>query len=135
MNGQHSLSQERAKQALRAVEALQGQAIGHYVSYVKALPANILQNGLGQALAMLLAAAADQSDNDPHRRLYNQMQCWLCRTALDAPYSGECSLIQAIAKGDERKYIHAHAEALAYLVWLKKFAVAFLEKSGGETPP
>lgn len=127
MSRAKSLDMQRAEHALQAVEALAGEDIGHYVSYVRALPANILQNGLGQSMATLLAASRDQQ-NSSHRRLYSQIQCWLCRKHEDAPYEGKSNLIQAITKGSEPNYLHAHAEALAYLVWLKKFAVAFLEK-------
>jgi len=121
MSAEKSLELRRAECALQAVEALKGKQIGHYVSYVRALPANILQNGLGQALAMLLAAG-----KEPREERYHQMQDWLCGEHSDAPYRGEPTLIDAIAKGSEAQYLHAHAEALAYLNWLKKLAVAFL---------
>lgn len=130
MNGEKSLDLQRAEHALRAVEVLRDQKIGHDVSYVSALPANILQNGLGQSLATLLSAANKGNNDDPHRNLYDQMQSWLCRDAQDAPYAGKPNLIEAITDGSERDYLHAHTEALAYLVWLKKFAVAFLNEPG-----
>lgn len=130
MSAEKSLDLQRAEHALQAVEALKSNTKnGHYVSYVRALPANILQNGLGQALATLLSAAKGERD-DLHRKLYDQMQAWLCNDADDAPYAGKQNLIEAITKGDERDYLRAHAEALAYLVWLKKFAVAFLNEPG-----
>lgn len=129
MSGEKSLDLQRAEHALLAIEGLKGENIGHYVSYVSALPATILLNGLGQALATLLSAAKGKSD-DPHQKLYDQIQSWLCRDAVDAPYKNEPSLIKAIADGSEQTYLHAHAEALAYLVWLKKFAVAFLNEPG-----
>ncbi len=128
MSGGKSLDLQRAEHALRVIEALKGQKIGHYVSYVSALPANILQNGLGQSLATLLSAAKGKTD-DPHRKLYDQMQSWLCRQADDAPYAGRSNLLDAIVQGGEPAYLYAHAETLAYLVWLKKFAVAFLNES------
>ncbi|MHB1544322.1 MAG: type III-B CRISPR module-associated protein Cmr5 [Gammaproteobacteria bacterium] len=121
-----SLDQQRAEHALHAVDALRDKDTGHYVSYVSALPATILQNGLGQALAMLLSAAKGEPD-EPHNKLYEQMQAWLCGDHLNAPYAGNQNLIRAITEGSEQAYLHAHAEALAYLVWLKKFAVAFLK--------
>lgn len=128
MSADKSLDLQRAEHALKAVENLRGKVIGHYVSYVRALPAMILQNGLGQALASLLASAKPNSD-DPHARLHDQMQAWLCRDHPDAPYRKADKLIQAIVDGGENDYLRAHAEALAYLVWLKKFAVAFLTKA------
>jgi CRISPR-associated protein Cmr5 len=36
--------------------------------------------------------------------------------------------MQAITEEDQRHYIRAQTEALAYLVWLKKFANAYLER-------
>ena len=133
MSDGKSLDLQRAEHALLVIEALKGENIRHYVSYVSALPATILQNGLGQALATLLSAAKGKSD-DPHQKLYDQMQGWLCRGDADAPYKEGDNLIKAIVEGDEQTYLHAHAEALAYLVWLKKFAVAFLkEPDGGNT--
>lgn len=129
MSRGQSLDLQRAEHALRAVEALKAGDNDPYVSYVRALPATILQNGLGQALATLLSAANGKAD-DPHRKLYDQMQGWLCRDAADASYPGKPDLIKAITDGSEREYLNAHAEALAYLVWLKKFAVAFLPESG-----
>ncbi len=133
MSAPRPLDLQRAEHALRVVEKLKGKDLGHYVSYVRALPANILQNGLGQSLATLLAASKGKQ-GDPHHQLYEQIQSWLCRKHEDAPYTGQPKLLQAITEGSEQTYLHAHAEALAYLIWLKKFAVAFLsETDHGET--
>ncbi len=134
MSAPRPLDLQRAEHALQVVENLKGEDLGHYVSYVRALPANILQNGLGQALASLLSAAKGK-EKEPHRRLHDQIQAWLCREHEDAPYAGQPKLLQAITEGSEQTYLHAHAEALAYLVWLKKFAVAFLkEPEAGDAP-
>ena len=133
MSGAKSLDLQRADHALQAVEKLKGKDIGHYVSYVRALPANILQNGLGQSLASLLAAQGEGKES--LHRLYDQIQEWLCQSYEGAPYAGKPKLMQAITKGSEQDYLHAHAEALAYLIWLKKFTVAFLkEPEPGDTP-
>lgn len=126
MSRAKSLDMQRAEHALQAVETLKGEDIGHYVSYVRALPANILQNGLGQSMATLLSASRGKQDS-PHQRLYSQIQGWLCRKHVDAPYAADKpDLIRSITGGGDQAYLYAHAEALAYLVWLKKFAVAFL---------
>ncbi len=133
MSAPKPLDLQRAEHALQAVEKLKEKNLGNYVSYVRALPASILQNGLGQALASLLSAAKGK-EKEPHRWLHDQIQAWLCREHKDAPYAGKPKLLQAITEGSEQTYLHAHAEALAYLVWLKKFAVAFLsEADHGET--
>lgn len=122
------LDLQRAQHALLAIEAIKDKDHGLYRSYVRALPATILQNGLGQALATLLSSAGGDPKN-PHRWLHDHIQAWLCRDHADAPYRGKDKLIQAIVDGSEADYLHAHADALAYLVWLKKFAVAFLKES------
>ena len=126
MSRAKSLDMQRAEHALQAVEALEGEDIGHYVSYVRALPANILQNGLGQSLATLLAASKDNR-GDPHRLLYDQIQSWLCRQHEDAPYSGVSGLFHSISAGFEPAYLLVHVLAFVFLVWLKIFSVAFLD--------
>lgn len=131
----------RAKDALGKIDSLKTEAInghgyGNYVSYVEALPAAILQNGLGQAMATLLAGAnlnaeppEKRTDDEKARKsLYDQINTWLCRDDEDSPYRGQTDLMQAIVHRDEDSYLHAQAEALAYLRWLKKLAVAFLKK-------
>lgn len=101
-----------------------------YASYVVSLPATILTCGLGQAAATLLSAEAKTSDaiGDPHKVLYEDLESWLCRPEPEAPYSGKDNLIQAIVSGDRQTYMKAQVEALAWLVWLKKLAVAYLKK-------
>lgn len=123
----HPLALRRAEQARREVEKLENQSCGHYVSYVRALPAEILQMGLGQALATHLAAARG-NEVSPHRILFDQMERWLCSGHAEAPFPEGANLMGAIVEHDEATYLRAQAEALAYLEWLKKFAVAFLER-------
>lgn len=130
-----TLAQRRAAHALTRV--LEHQKAGkdayrNYVSYVEALPAAILMNGLGQAAATLLAKAGGDLQ-EAHGRLYADLQDWLCGSDPAAPFRqsqfrGDDRLMQAICQSDQRKYLHAQTEALAYLVWLKKFARAYLER-------
>jgi CRISPR-associated protein Cmr5 len=130
-----TLAQRRAAHALQRVLEHQKagkNAYGNYVSYVEALPAAILMNGLGQAAATLLAKAEGKLDK-PHGRLYADLQDWLCGSDFAAPFrnsqiEGDDHLMQAICQSDQRKYLHAQQEALAWLVWLKKFARAYLER-------
>lgn len=122
-----SLDQRRAKHALKRIKTRQvdGTKQSDYLSYVKALPATILQNGLGQAMATLLAAAKGK-ENDPHHRLYKDVQSWLCGRDQESPFPDKEDLLEAITQNDQQHYLKAQAEAQAYLVWLKKFAAAFL---------
>jgi CRISPR-associated protein Cmr5 len=134
-----TLAQKRAAHALKQIEALNGKG-GKYKSYVQALPATILMNGLGQALAMELAAAdRNKGDHDAHKLIYLHLESWLCGKPphqakapsnlvhSDAPYKGEPDVLKAIISKPEKDYLLAQAEALAYLDWLKTFASAYLE--------
>lgn len=132
-----NIDRKRAEHALHTIERLP-ENVKKYTSYVKGLPPAILQNGLGQAMATLLAASKGKpamqggNVNKAHRLLYNHVQQWLCNDDPQAPYreEGEIAadstlLMTRITEGDEPSYIRAQAEALAYLNWLKKFAVAY----------
>ncbi len=138
-NKHKTIDQQRAANALEVVNRLVDKAErdekqidwnDKYASYVKGLPATILMNGLGQAAATLLAAA-NKDKNDPHYVLYKDLSNWLCRNDSEAPYRGSKDLLSAITAGDRALYLRAQAEALAWLNWLKKFAVAYLAKPSG----
>ncbi len=125
-NAGRTLEQKRAAHALCKAWEVDRELAASYRSYVESLPATIVMNGLGQACATVLARASGTSPREQaYRLLYGHVQDWLCRS--EGVYSEEESLIDAIVKNDQRKYIHAQAEALAYLDWLKKFAQAFLK--------
>ncbi|MEW6574130.1 MAG: type III-B CRISPR module-associated protein Cmr5 [Bacillota bacterium] len=126
-----TLEQKRAKHALDKVHVIkdkcQGEQRKKFVSYAESLPATILTNGLGQAGAMLLAQAKNDTES-AHRLLYDTLEEWLCRDDPQAPYRGESGLMAAIVNRDRATYVRAQAEALAYLEWFKKFTVAFLKE-------
>ena len=125
-----TLEQKRAAHALKSVHDVEQEAFGkHYRSYAEGLPATIVMNGLGQACATLLSAANGDGDRErAYQSLHQHLQAWLCRN--DGVYPGANSLIDAIVKHGQAEYVHAQAESLAYLVWLKKFAQAFLPRGG-----
>lgn len=141
-----TLAQRRAKDALTKIQALQKEDnYGHYKSYVKALPANILKSGLGQAIATVrsrfyIQGEGENKDKDKGKKgyaqLYKHLETWLCGSDEDMPYTnydeGNNPLLQAIVNHNQDKYIHAQAEALAYLEWLRKFADAFLKDGKGQ---
>ncbi|MEJ5237889.1 type III-B CRISPR module-associated protein Cmr5 [Limisphaera sp. VF-2] len=133
-----TLAQRRAQHALKQVlkhRQAGPREYGNYVSYVQALPATIVMNGLGQACAMLLAKAAGDP-KQPHGLLYADLEDWLCGPDEAAPFRNapktDYRLMNAITSGDQRAYVRAQAEAIAYLGWLKKFACAFLERGAEE---
>ena len=124
-----TLEQVRASNAYKAVHQLTNHDKDwrkKYVSYAEGLPAGILANGLGQAAAALLAGAKGRED-DAHKVLYLHLKAWLCRDDAQAPYRGQNNLMEAITGNDRDTYMYAQAEALQWLAWLKKFAVAFLK--------
>jgi len=124
-----TLEQQRAAHALERINGVKNEKLAAgYKSYVESLSATIVMNGLGQACATLLAQAKGElGSKDAHRRLFDHLEDWLCnpkaRVGLNKP------LVESLVKSDQTIYCHAQAEALAYLVWLKKFAQAFLSKS------
>lgn len=124
-----TLEQRRAQHALRQIKVLQNQNVGHYVSYVSAMPAVIVMNGLGQALAMQLAKAQNDQQN-PHYRLYHQVASWLSEQLADLQGHPD-HVIEQLMKQNQQVYLRAQAESLAYLSWLKQFARAYLKETEG----
>ena len=126
-----TLQQQRAKHALVYVkEAKQKyqenkELEEKFVATAKDIPASIRINGLGQAMASLQAQAKSNQE-DPLLSIFNALQGWLCRDKPEAPYRSTFpDLMRSIVEGDRASYLFAQAEALAYLEWYKKFAVAF----------
>lgn len=130
-----TLQQQRAVDALKKVESVRdhdAKQQGEYVSYANSLPATIVMNGLGQALTTLLAKAKGQQD-DAHRLLFDHVTGWLNHriTQLKVPSQTDLTpLIQRLMENDQKIYIQAQAEAMAYLNWLKQFARAYLKDDG-----
>jgi CRISPR-associated protein Cmr5 len=101
-----------------------------YKSLVRNFASMILQNGLGQALAFLLAKR-DRDDNrqiiqdDPHNLLFDHINEWLKRYFNE---ENNFNVLQKICdrNTDSIKYRLYTKETLNFLVWLKKFAEAEL---------
>lgn len=124
-----TLEQKRAAHALKRVDELANRLKSNaekndYRAYVDRLGPAIVMNGLGQALASELAAGA------AHKELYRSLKGWLCRD--DGVYRAGGDLLNAIMTHDQAKYLHAQAEALAWLEWHKKFCRARFPKGEGE---
>lgn len=115
-----TLEQRRARHALDAIAEAKKRDV-NYRTYVESLPATIVMNGLGHAMATLKS-----KDKPPHSLLYEHVASWLM--SKDGPL-GNGTLAMEIANADQETYLHAQVEALAYLTWLKKFAQAELPRS------
>ncbi len=138
---EQNLGQKRAAHALEAIKKLEkDKNYGNFGSYVQRLPATIVMNGLGQAMAGELAAArlakGDKMSTDEraHKTLFDCVESWLFESQV---YAGKMGLMAAIVESSQEDYVRAQAEALAYLDWLKKFSQAYLNggKDGSSIVP
>lgn len=128
-----TLEQRRASFALARIRLNQEARLGNYVSYVSALPATIVMNGLGQALATLLAKdrgdGGDRAHAGDHRRLYRDVAAWLSDQISELRVTGDHldEVLRKLIEADQDVYVRAQAESIAYLNWLKQFARAYLD--------
>ena len=137
-----TLDQRRASFALAFITSYRaGEGGGEKLStHVHKTPIRILQNGLGQALAYLVADA-----KPPARALYEHLQEWLCGQVDDrhpcrvyppaASGGGTSELLVSLIGGDRAPYLRAQDEALRLFAWLKKFADAYLTVPTSAVPP
>ncbi|MDD2919541.1 type III-B CRISPR module-associated protein Cmr5 [Rhodoferax sp.] len=129
------LAQQRARDALEQIANIVNApgapaSYGNYLAYVKALPANIRSLGLGQSLAFALAKAEGDLDK-PYGLLYSHVTGWLCKRLIFGSDATPENFMVKLTAGNQDKYLRAQIEAMAYLEWLKKFAVAKLKKPEG----
>ena len=131
MNDHQMLQQRRAKHALQSVQNI-GDSFDpdtgdEYKRWADKLASIIVNAGLGQACALLLSKGNDKSAGT--FQMYSHLQQWLTSSAYRSPYRDDDDLIEAIVSHDQESYLHAQAEALAWLEWTKKFANAFLSEA------
>jgi CRISPR-associated protein Cmr5 len=127
-----TLEQQRACYALECIRGHEkDRAAKEYGSLVRGLPSMVLQNGLGQALAFLLARAGGDTEKPPAGQIYAELQGWLAGAADDKRpdriYS-HGGLIDGLMGGSRQDYRRAQLNALALLAWMRKFADAWLPK-------
>lgn len=136
-----TIGQKRATFALEFITAYEGDPASRdkIHTHINKTPIRILQNGLGQALAFLLADAEGRA-LAPARVLYGALDDWLCGTRLDprpcrvyADAQGD--LMAQLVRGDRVAYIRAQEEALQLFTWLKKFADAYLDRGAAPNKP
>ncbi|MFP3869624.1 MAG: type III-B CRISPR module-associated protein Cmr5 [Syntrophobacteria bacterium] len=87
-----------------------------FAQLCKSFPTMILQNGLGQALAFILAKKQQH-----YTRLYEGLEQWLGENHRRM-ISG--NLLRAIVEMQACQYVEVQREALKFLEWVKRFAVA-----------
>ena len=124
-----TLDQRRASHAWQAIVG-QARTTGEgrkynkqaeeYVREAKKLPMRIMAAGLGHALAFIRAKAKDKPNLN---RLHEDLTDWVIKQrpiAAKKPHS----LMESIIDGDSDFLRRATDEALAYLLWLNRFAEA-----------
>ncbi|MDQ7795021.1 MAG: type III-B CRISPR module-associated protein Cmr5 [bacterium] len=120
MSRRRSIEQERAGVAFSCVREVRGQAFqADYARLAASAPADIQANGLGQTLAFLRAKGSPA-----HKAIYLHIARWVAG-ALNLPAELLEHLVSKASSMDE--YRRATAEAMAFLVWLKRFAEAELD--------
>lgn len=121
MATRQTTEQERAKSAWGNIEKVPVSIQKEYGSLARGLPALIQTNGLGQALAFLSA----KGKNDPAKHqsvIYKHLSDWVCSRMPQEKKPG--NLLEWVITQDSGMYRRATREALAYSLWLRRFAEA-----------
>lgn len=114
---QRTIDQKRAQQAWNDVKEARDQGVGNYKSLVRGMPADIQISGFGQAMAFIRAKGKSE-----HLMLFEHIQGWLIQQ-MNLP--AKTNLMEWIStKATTEEYRRATVEAMAFLMWLKRFAEA-----------
>jgi CRISPR-associated protein Cmr5 len=131
-----TLGQQRAEFALKKLEAINCNR-DKFKKLCAGLPAMIMQNGFGQALAFLAAKGCKTERNEiqekrdsEHVAAYSIILEWLEKMGF-VKEGNLREKLMAITKMDQSTYLRAQRETLAMLEWLKRFAHAALFANQG----
>lgn len=117
-----TLEQERAAAAWKDIETVNDeQQQKKYGTLARKLPAMIQMNGLGTALAFLLAKGKGK-DKDGHMVIYDHVSKWvLSKIKLSSNHN---NLMELVRNADTEVYRRATTEAIQYGIWLKRYVEA-----------
>jgi len=139
-----TLEQKRAQYSLEFIQGLRNDQVAtgdmpeinatlrdKLNTLIQKAPVQIMQNGMGQLLAFLLADNGGKTGKhrEPSKIFYDFLAGWLCgptEPAYPCRIYSQGDLIKQLCDGDRRQYIRTQQEALALLTWTKKFAAAWL---------
>ncbi len=139
MSQQRFLEQERAAAAWECVQRAKecgDEFAKGYGRLARSAPADIQTNGLGQTIAFLRARGSKKGEpkpDDPHWQLQEDLSRWVMKRLQCSHEKGLLGWIMARGTSTD-DYRRATAEAMAFLVWLKRFAEAELGDEGGGEP-
>ncbi len=128
---QQTLDQQRAKRAWDDIQSVANRLDDFrkkYGSLARKVPMLVLTNGLGQTLAFLRSKGKDDQ-SDEHNVLFRHLSAWTISQV--ASNTSNESLLEWVLTQDSATYRRATTEALAYLIWLKRFAEAELPTEEG----
>ena len=118
-----TIEQKRAAAALESVQNVQSGT--KFTALANGMPTMIHVNGLGQALAF----CAGKNDRQ-YTEMSNILAGWLCTPGNPFAGTHPDHILETVTQCDMAAYMRAQAEAMAYLLWIKKFSKALL---GDET--
>jgi CRISPR-associated protein Cmr5 len=111
-----SLEQQRAQAAWHAVQGVDQDKSKEFKSVATSLPADIQANGFGQTMAFLRAKGKGE-----HEIAFNAVASWV-KQRLDIKDKDFMNWLMTRATTEE--YRRATAEAIAFAIWMKRFAEA-----------
>ena len=120
MSREQKLSQQQLSEQARAshawdnVEKVRSNQ-KEYGTLARKLPALLQTNGLGQTLAFIRS----KPDKPHFEMLYRHLSDWVV-----AQMSGSGDLLEWVIQQDSSRYRRATTEAIAYAMWLRRFAEA-----------
>lgn len=137
---QRDLERKRAKSAWTVVDGIRHDKdlLKEYASLAKSAPADIMSNGLGQTLAFWRAKGMEngkpkKNGNTGHWKIYSQVSEWVVKEMSITHRSSLLGWIMSEGIQDEGQYTNtadyrrATGEAIAFLIWVKRFVEAEAE--------
>ena len=128
MSRQRTLGQQRAEEAWKDVVKVrdQGQSFAReYGQLARSAPADVQANGLGQTLAFWRAKGSKGGESNAHRQLQEHVSAWVLKQMRVNHRDGLLGWIMAEGTSTS-DYRRATAEAISFLMWVKRFAEAEL---------
>jgi CRISPR-associated protein Cmr5 len=115
-SARRSLEQQRAQAAWHAVQGVDQDKSKEFKSVATSLPADIQANGFGQTMAFLRAKGKGE-----HEIAFNAVASWV-KQRLDIKDKDFMNWLMTRATTEQ--YRQATAEAIAFAIWMKRFAEA-----------
>lgn len=116
-NNPRQLSLQRAQHAYEYIDHLAPAVGTKFANLAKNAPAAIMANGLGQSMAFWKSKNEQQ-----YTKLVDALSRWVIkRLSLQVPANQDL-LYWVINNASDMQYRHATAEAIEYLIWVKRLA-------------